>query len=320
MKRYLIRRLIRAVPLVFVVIVVNFAIIHLAPGDPVAFLVSGMEYASAEFIAIKRAEVGLDKPLYQQFIIYLWGILRGDFGYSFIYAQPVLGVITSRLGSSLLLTASALIIEVVGGILLGILASKRPYSKLDNFVSVFSLVVYSMPFFWVGMLAILTLGLYLRLFPIQGMVTPGLSGMRAYADVMWHLFLPATCLGLGRLGLYSRMTRASMLEVMRQDYILTAWAKGCDENAVFYRHAFRNAVLPIATLVAMRIGLLFTGAVLIESVFSWPGIGRLLYDSITARDYTMVQAIFIIFSLLTIFGNLVADILYAALDPRIRYR
>ena len=177
-----------------------------------------------------------------------------------------------------------------------------------------------MPDFWVGLIAILVFSVHFNITPIFGMVDPGLNGWDYWANLLWHLALPAITLGLGRLALYSRLSRASMLEVMRQDYITTAWAKGCDERTVFYKHGLRNALLPLVTVLGFQTSFLFAGAVLTETVFAWPGIGRLLYQSIFFRDYLMIQSLFLVFSILTIAGNLLADIAYAFLDPRIRYK
>lgn len=317
---YIVKRILIAIPLVFAIMTVNFVIIHSAPGDPVSFMISGGEIASAEFIAMKRAELGLDKPLYIQLLIYIGNVLRGDLGYSFIFNRPVVQVIGERLKATLLLTVTSFVVTVMVGILAGVSASKRPYSRIDAAFTITALGVYSMPDFWVGMIAILIFSVRLKITPIFGMVDVGLSGWEYWASVLKHLALPGITLGLARLALYSRLSRASMLEVMRQDYITTAWAKGCDERTVFYKHGLRNAMLPLVTVMGFQTSFLFAGAVLIETVFAWPGIGRLLYDSIFVRDYLMVQSLFLVFSILTIAGNLIADIAYAFLDPRIRYK
>lgn len=319
MKRYVATRVAQAVPLVLAIICVNFAIMHIAPGDPVDFLVSGMEGASSEYIRMLKAKYGFDKPLIEQLMIYLLNILRGEFGYSFYYHDSVLNVIMSRLSATLLLTIASLTIELVG-IYLGVLASKKPYSLTDNAVTVLTLVTFNMPYFWLGMILILFFGLYLGVFPIAGMSTIGATGLDYYASVLWHLTLPAATLGLGRLALYTRYTRASMLEVLREDYITTAWAKGCSERSVYYKHALRNALIPIVTIVMLRMPMLFTGATLVETVFGWPGLGRLFYEAIFRRDFNLLMAEFIIVSVLTISFNLLADICYAYLDPKVRYK
>lgn len=320
MIRYIIKRILIAIPLVLAIVCINFVIIHSAPGDPVAFMISGVENATPEFMAMKRAELGLDKPMYIQLLIYLDTILHGDLGYSFIYHQPVADIILQRLQATLLLTVTSFVITVAVGIFAGVSAAKRPYSRTDAFFTIGALGIYSMPDFWVGLIAIIVFSVHLHLTPIFGIVDPGLTGWDYWTNLLWHLALPATTLGLGRLALYSRLSRASMLEVMRQDYITTAWAKGCDERAVFYKHGLRNAMLPLVTVLGFQTSFLFAGAVLTETVFAWPGIGRLLYQSIFFRDYLMIQSLFLVFSILTIAGNLLADIAYAFLDPRIRYK
>ena len=319
MKKYIAIRVGQAVPLVLAVICVNFAIMHIAPGDPVDFLVSGMESASPEYVKILKTKYGFDKPLIEQLLIYLLNIVRGEFGYSFYYHDSVLSVIMSRLSATLLLTLASLLIELLG-IYLGVLASKKPYSFTDNAVTVLTLVTFNMPYFWLGMILILFFGLYLGVFPIAGMSTIGATGLDYYISVLWHLSLPAATLGLGRLALYTRYTRASMLEVLREDYITTAWAKGCSERMVYYKHALRNALIPIVTIVMLRMPMLFTGATLVETVFGWPGLGRLFYEAIFRRDFNLLMAEFIIVSILTISFNLLADICYAYLDPKVRYK
>lgn len=319
LKKYIAIRVGQAVPLVLAVICVNFAIMHIAPGDPVDFLVSGMESASPEYVKILKTKYGFDKPLIEQLLIYLLNIVRGEFGYSFYYHDSVLSVIMSRLSATLLLTLASLLIELLG-IYLGVLASKKPYSFTDNAVTVLTLVTFNMPYFWLGMILILFFGLYLGVFPIAGMSTIGATGLDYYISVLWHLSLPAATLGLGRLALYTRYTRASMLEVLREDYITTAWAKGCSERMVYYKHALRNALIPIVTIVMLRMPMLFTGATLVETVFGWPGLGRLFYEAIFRRDFNLLMAEFIIVSILTISFNLLADICYAYLDPKVRYK
>jgi len=296
----------------------NFGIMHLAPGDPVDFLVSGLEGASKEFIQLLKAKYGFDKPVYEQFIIYINNILHGNFGYSFYFHQPVLKILMSRLRNTLLLTSASMVIEL-SGIILGVIASRKVYSFTDNVITITSLITFNMPYFWMAMIFIILFGLRLRWFPIMGMYTIGTSGFDRTISILWHLVLPAACLSLGRIALYSRYTRASMLEILQLDYITTAWAKGCDEKTVLYKHAFRNALIPIVTIIALRLRLLFTGAILVETVFAWPGIGRIIFDSILRRDYNVLMANFLILSVITILFNLLADIAYAYVDPRVRY-
>jgi len=262
----------------------------------------------------------LDQPLPVRLLIYVRNVLTGNLGYSYIQNANVADVIYSKLGNTLLLTVTGFLIQVLGGILLGVVAAWRRNSIVDATVSVASLLLWSMPYFWMGILSIVVFSFYLGLLPIGGMSTPGVTGSALYLDMARHLILPASVLGLGALGLYSRMTRSSMLEVMHQDYMLTAWAKGLGERSVLLKHALRNALLPLITLIGLGMGNLFMGAVLVEIVFRWPGMGTLIYDSIIARDYAMVQTVFLILSIIVVLANLAADIAYAIVDPRIRYR
>jgi peptide/nickel transport system permease protein len=317
---YVIRRLLQAIPLIILTMVLTFCIIQLAPGDPVSYMMSGAEFAPPGFIEAKRAELGLDQPLPVRLLIYLKNVFTGNFGYSYIQNAPVVDIIYSKIGNTLLLTVTGFLIQVIGGTLLGVVAAWRRNSAIDATVSVTSLFLWSMPYFWMAILSIVIFSFYLHIFPIGGMSTPGVTGFQLYLDTAWHLVLPASVLGLGALGLYSRMTRSSMLEVMHQDYMLTAWAKGLGERAVLLKHALRNALLPLVTLIGLGMGNLFMGAVLVEIVFRWPGMGTLIFDSIISRDYAMVQIVFLILAIIVVLANLAADIAYAVVDPRIRYR
>lgn len=322
LKWYIARRIPQSIALVFVAIILNFAIMHAAPGSPLDYLVGAGEVISPEYAARLKAEFGLDKPLYEQLIIYLGKVLVGDFGYSFKYRQPVLDIIATRVPATVLLTGSSILFAIVLGILLGVSASKKPYSILDNFASTVTLLGYSTPTFWLGMILILLLSVQMRLFPTLGMTSAGaeLTGWDAVVDMLSHLVLPMVTLGTVYLALYTRLTRASMLEELKKDYILTAWSKGLDERTVYYGHAFRNAMLPVVTVLGLNLGLMLTGATLTETVFAWPGLGRLVYDSLLARDYPVLMGIFVIVSISVILANFIVDILYAFLDPRIRYK
>jgi peptide/nickel transport system permease protein len=298
--------------------IVNFVIMQTAPGDPVDFLVSGLEAVPEGYLDLVKAKYGYDKPMHEQLFIYMIKLLQGDFGFSFYFHQPVLNVLIPALKNTLILTLASFLIELTG-IVLGVIASKKVYSLTDNLITVLTLVTFNMPYFWLAMMFLLIFGLRLGWFPITGMYTIGTIGTQKLISVLWHLALPAVCLSIGRIALYTRYTRASMLEILKLDYITTAWAKGCDEQTVMYNHAFRNALIPIVTVVALRLRTLFTGAVLVESVFAWPGMGRLVFDSISRRDYNIIMANFLIISVITILSNLLADILYAYVDPRVRY-
>ena len=317
MRRYIFKRILQIIPLLLISITINFALIRMAPGDPIQYLMSDAE-APAGYIKELREAHGLDQPLYIQYIKYMRKVITGDFGYSFFYNQPVLGIIISRMQSTLFLTITAFMMSLVFGVLFGVIASKNPYSLTDTGISVSSMIVWAMPSFWVAMLLIVLFAVVFPIFPIGGLQTPATGG--DIYDILWHLVLPASALGLGGMAGYTRLIRANMLEEMDKDYIIYAWSKGLSENSVYFGHAFRNALLPIVTSVGLRLRFLFTGAALTEIVFAWPGIGRLLNESIFRRDYYMITCIFIMIAIVTMLSNLLADVLYAYVDPRISYQ
>ena len=318
-RRYVLKRLFQAPALILLVAIINFTLIHIAPGDPAVYLAGSLGQARPiEFLETLRESMGLNRPLHEQLWIYLTRVFQGDFGYSYTHQRPVSVLILGRLASTVILMTLSLLISVVLGILLGVAASKKPYSKVDNMITSTSLIVYSMPSFWVGIVFILIFSYQLGFFPVGGMRS--IDPANPTLDILWHLVLPATVLGLGRLALYMRLTRANMLEVLRQDYVTTAWAKGCDERKVYYGHALRNALLPVVTVIGFQFRFLLTGSVLVETVFSWPGIGHLLFLSVLERDYNLIMTIFFFGSAMVVIGNLLADLTYTLLDPRIRYR
>lgn len=316
---YACRRMAHAVPLVFGVVVVNFTLIHLAPGDPTLALIGEFQ-ASPEFVQSVRKQFGLDRPLGVQLGLYVLNLLRGDFGFSFAFKQPVLEVILDRVPATLLLMGAALLYATLCGALFGVISSRRQYSHTDNFFTLVSLVGYSMPVFWLGQIFLILFGLTFPIFPAQGMesLRESYTGVARGLDILHHLVLPAFTLGLGYLAVDVRFSRASMIEVMSQDYIRTARAKGLSEQAVFFKHALRNALIPLVTITGLNFGFLLAGAVLTETVFAWPGLGRLMYDSIYARDYPVLMGMFVVISMMVILVNLITDIVYSVLDPRIR--
>ena len=322
MKSYILKRVLVTIPLVFLSLTINFIIMKSAPGDPVGFLISGMEAwgISPDYIEMIRLEYGLNKPISEQLLIYMGKALSGDLGYSYTYHQPVLKVIFDSTMNTLLLMSTGFSIALILGVLSGISCSKKAYSKIDNINTLVSLLFWSMPSFWFGTMALLIFSLRFNIFPVGGITGIDLQGMDKLFSRVHHLALPAITIGLAQYAVYSRFTRASMLEVLSKDYIKTAWSKGCTPRQVYYKHAFRNALLPIVTIIGLRIRRLFMGSVLIETVFAWPGLGSLLYFAITARDYNLLMAIFLIYSIITIISTIIVDISYAYLDPRIRYK
>jgi ABC-type dipeptide/oligopeptide/nickel transport system permease component len=321
MRSYAIRRILEALPLILGVIVVTFTVVHLAPGDP-ALILMGADQSDPQYLQMMRERLGLDRPFYEQLARYVLAVFRGDLGHSFARGQPVLHIILNRVPATLLLMGAALLFSSITGIVSGVYSSKRPYTLRDNLSTSFSLLGYSLPVFWLAQILVMIFAVRLGWFPVQGMVSvrEELSGMDAVVDIAWHLVLPVLSLGMWNLALVSRMTRASMLETLKQDFIVTAWAKGLDERTVLYRHALRNALLPVVTVIGLSLGTIVTGAVLTETIFGWPGMGRLMYDAISARDYPILLGIFIIVSISVIVVNLLTDLVYAFLDPRIRYR
>ncbi len=319
--RYTLSRVAQALPLIFILILLTFFIIHLAPGDPVAYMLSGAPNVPPEILQTMRHQLGLDQPIQVQLWVYLRNLASGNWGYSYVYDKPVMDIVYPRLLNTLMLTIMAFALQILIGIVLGITSAIKRGERRDQILNVVSITIWSLPTFWVGIIMILVFGMFLGVFPVEGMVTIGMSGswLSRWLDLVWHAFLPVLTLALGGFGLYFRLTRASMLEVLRQDYIMTAWGKGCAPRTVYFEHAFRNAILPLVTIVASNAGYLLAGAVLIETIFSWPGVGYLLYISIAGRDYQMIQLIFVLVGVLTILSNLFADLLTAFLDPRIRY-
>ena len=317
---FVLRRLLHALPLLVCVIVFNFFLIHLAPGDPIQALV-GEFPAPESYIAEMRKVFGLDQPLYIQLLLYLKNILSGDLGFSFYYRQPVLNVILDRVPATLQLMVPALIFSAVIGILLGILSARKPYSLADHTISVFALFGYCVPAFWLGQMLMATFAIELGWLPSQGIKTVGadLEGFSLVLDRTAHVALPFAALAVRHLAVNARMMRSSMLEVAYEDFVTVARAKGLDEKDVIARHMVPNALMPVVTIIGVDIGFLFTGSVLVETVFGWPGIGRLMFESIVKRDYPVLMGNFLITTALVVIVNLIVDLVYIWLDPRVKY-
>ena len=318
---YVLRRLAQAVPLVFVIILINFLLVHAAPGDPVDFLIGSME-ATPEFLAQLRAEFGLDQPIGIQLVKYVLKIVQFDLGYSLRFRQPVLELIVSRLPATMLLMGTALVLSSVVGILFGTLAALRPYSKLDHAATFTALAGYSMPVFWLGQIVLIVFSLHLNWFPTQGMYSlraPS-EGWGRIVDIAHHLTLPALTYSVYHLALIYRLTRVKMQETLALDFVTTARAKGVSEPRVVLVHALRNAVLPVVTVIGLNFGFMLAGSVLTETVFAWPGMGRLLYEAIQARDYPVLMGLFTVLSVMVILVNVMTDVVYAVIDPRVVYR
>lgn len=302
---YALRRLFIAVPTLFGVVLLVFLMVRLAPGDP-AVLLAG-EFATPETLEAIRARYGLDRPLPEQFLIYLGALLQGDLGESARSRRPVLQELKTYFPNTVELASAAILVALLTGIPLGILAALRPGSGLDLGVMVLALIGVSMPVFWFGLLAILIFSVQLGWFPVAGKGT------------LAHLVLPAITLGVNATALLARMTRGALLEVLSQDYIRTARAKGLSERVVILKHALRNALIPVVTVAGLEFGTLLAGAVITETIFAWPGLGQLLVGSILARDYPVVQGAVLLVATTFILVNLLVDLLYAWIDPRVRY-
>ena len=317
--RYLLRRVLQAVPLLLGVLVVNFFLIHLAPGDPI-YLLAG-DGGDEPYFAAMRQKYGLDKPLPVQLGLYLLGVAQGEFGYSFAYARPVFEVIAARLPPTLLLMGVSIVLSTVVGVWLGVVCARRPQSGVERSVLVATLLGYGCPAFWLGQLLVLLFAVRLGWFPVQGMVNAraDYEGLARLSDIARHLALPVATLSVLHLALVTRLTRTGLREELGKDYVRTARAKGLPTPSVVNRHALRNALLPVVTVVGADIGTLFTGAVLTEIVFAWPGLGRLLYDATLSRDYPLLMGIFLLVGTSVILTNIVTDVAYAVLDPRVRY-
>ncbi|ABD04843.1 Binding-protein-dependent transport systems inner membrane component [Rhodopseudomonas palustris HaA2] len=317
---HLFGKLANAAALLLAVLVLNFCLIHLAPGDPVQVIAGEMGGASAEVIAELRAKYGLDQSLLQQLFTYLGNVVQGDFGYSYYFNQPVLNLIAQRLPASLYLALSSLFTAVVIGTLLGVVSARRPNGALSHVVTVLSLTGYAAPIFWTGLMLLLLFGSVWPVLPVSGMadVVNPKAGFAYALDVATHLVLPSLTLALVFIAQYSRLARVNMIDVLSADYVRTARAKGLPERVVIFKHALRNALIPIVTVVGHQFGNLFAGAVLVETVFSWPGMGRLVFDSILRRDYPTLMAVLFFSAVMVIAANIITDLVYRLVDPRIR--
>lgn len=317
---HLARQIVNAVALLLAVLVLNFCLIHLAPGDPVQVIAGEMGGASADIVAELRVKYGLDHSLAEQLFTYLGRVAHGDFGYSYYFNEPVLGLIAQRLPATLYLTLSALTFAVTVGTLLGVVSARRPNGVFSHVVTVFALAGYAAPIFWTGLMLLLLFGSVWPILPVVGMsdVVNPKQGLAYILDVARHLVLPSLTLALVFIAQYSRLARVNMIDALSADYVRTARAKGLPEWLVLGKHALRNTLIPIVTVVGLQFGNLFAGAVLVETVFSWPGMGRLVFDSILRRDYPTLMAVLFFSAMMVMVANIVTDIVYRLIDPRIR--
>lgn len=320
LSRYFVRRVAQAIPLLFVILAITFALVHLAPGDPVTIFAG--ESGDAAYYAEMRRKFALDRPLLEQFWTYLTSLLRGDFGFSYAHRQPALDVVAGRIPATLLLTGSALVLSTAAGVILAIVGARNDRRLADHAITALVLLAGALPAFWLGQMLVLAFAVRLGWLPVQGMssLRPAGSALGGALDLGAHLVLPVATLTLLQLPLVARLARTGLREAMSDDYIRTAAAKGLSSGAIVRAHALPNALLPVVTAVGSHVGTLLTGAVLTEIIFAWPGIGRLLYDATFARDYPVLLAIFLITTFAVIVANLCTDLAYAWFDPRVRLR
>lgn len=313
------RRLLKALGVVIGVVIVAFFIVRLAPGDPASVIAGQSGAADAEFMAQLRRQFGLDQPLFVQLWLYLKGVATLDFGVSHRVQRTVASLIAERLPATVLLTGAAFIFALAAGVALGAMAARRVGTLADSVVTVLALTFYATPIFWAGLIFILVFAVWLNWLPALGMFSVGqdYTGLTHVIDVAKHLILPALTLGLFYMALYARLTRSSMLEVASQDFVRTARAKGMAEGPILRRHVLRNAILPVIGFAGVQAGQLVGGSILVETVFSWPGVGRLAFEALLARDYNLLLGVFIVTSAMAVFINLVTDVLIALIDPRI---
>ena len=325
MFRYLLRRLLGAIPLVLGILTLIFFLMHLAPGDPTSRYFDPT--ISPEVMDQMRQNLGLDEPVPVQYMKWMGAFLTGDFGYSFSYMRPISQILPEVMWNTVQLTFMALLVIFGLGMLIGIFQAVRQYSVADNVLTFVALFFYSMPGFWLALMLILIFSLkasqwgWAVQFPASQMTSGGYEFMTTgeqIRDRFMHLILPSIALGVGSAAGVARYMRGSLLEVIRQDFVRTARAKGLEERVAIFKHALRNALLPIITLLGLTLPFLFSGAVLIEVIFAWPGMGRLIVDAVFQRDYPLIMATSFVIAVFVILGNLLADVLYAIADPRIR--
>lgn len=320
--RFIAQRLLQAFLLVAAVVVLNFALVHAAPGDPVETIAGASGGMSEELKAELRASYGLDKPLPVQLGVYLSRVVQLDLGYSYFFNLPVSGLIAERVPATLLLVVCSVVWAFLAGTALGVLAARKPNGWLSQTITVLSMVGFAAPVFWSGMMLVILFAAVIPIFPISDMRSVDASGggWRDVLDVAHHLVLPSVTLGLVYLAQYSRLARASMLEVLGSDFVRTARAKGLAEHVVLYKHALRNAVLPVITVLGLQFGNVMAGAILVETVFNWPGLGRLAYEAVLRRDYPTVLGVLLFSSVVVLVMNQLTDLAYRLVDPRIKAR
>src|SRR6266478_4947242 len=319
--RLLRRRLLQAVPLILGVIVINFGLIHLAPGSFLELMTAENQVSDPATVELLRKTYGLEDPVWLQLVKYIWALLHFDFGFSYRQNMPVIDAIAINLPATLLLMISSITLAFAVGVAAGVVASMKVRTFWDSLVSVAAMFFFAAPSFWLGIMLIVLFAVKLGWLPVGGMATiGGAGGVGGVLDILHHLILPTLALGLFYAAIYARVMRSSMLEVAQLDFVRTARAKGLSRTKVTISHVLRNALLPVVTILGVQMGTVLAGSVVIESVFSWPGIGSLLFDSVSSRNYPVVLGIMVLGSLVVIAANIAVDLVYMWLDPRIEIR
>ena len=317
--QFIAQRVLKGIVVLLGIIVLNFVLIRLAPGDPATVMAGEAGAADEIFLQQLRKEFGLDKPLHEQLVVYVKNVVTLDLGFSYRQQRPVNDLLMERAPATLLLTGAAFLLSLVAGVALGVFASMLVGRWSDSLITVVALFFYATPIFWVGLMGVLLFSVTLGWLPAFGMYTVGanLTGAAFAGDVAWHLVLPAVTLALFHMAVYARMTRASMLEMKDQDFVRTARAKGLPESRIVRVHVLRNAVLPVITIAGVKAGYLIGGSIVVETVFAWPGLGRLAFEAVLQRDYNVLLGVFFLTSFMVIAFNLITDIVYSLIDPRI---
>jgi peptide/nickel transport system permease protein len=333
--RYVITRILLTIPMVFILLTIVFVVLRVMPGDPVGALLGG--HAPESVIEKKREDLGLNRPMAVQYVDYLWQICRLDLGESMVFKQRVTKAISEKLPATIELTAFGMVITLLFGIPMGAYAADKRRTPQDNLIRLYGIVIFCIPVYWLGLMLQLIFGIWLDILPIAGRTGPRvfastfektgfyvldtilIKDFSALGDVLNHLILPSFTLGMVLSGIFVRLTRANMLDVLKADYIVAAEARGIHHRRIVYKHALKNAFIPVLTMMGLQFALLMAGALLTETTFSWPGMGRLLLERIYLRDYPTIQGVIIMFALLVATVSLIVDIVYAVVDPRVRY-
>lgn len=313
MAKTIIKRVLQTIPVLLVVVTITFVLTRMIPGDPAVTMLGPQ--ASPDAIATMREKMGLNEPMLQQYVNYILGVLQGDFGYSYSYSGPVMPIILSRLPSTLMITVTGLVLAILIGIPIGVESAVKQNTAFDYIFMVLALVGVSMPIFWLGLMLVLTFSVNLGWLPAMGM---GNAAKGAW-DVISHMILPCICLATIPAATFARITRSSMLESINADYVKALRSRGLKESVVIWKHAFKNALPPIVTVLGLQLAGCFAGAILTETIFSWPGLGTLIVNAVNGRDYSLIQGVVLFSAVVFVFVNLVVDIVYTIINPKVSY-